>query len=88
MKVNSPVLIMVLSMGKINMFTMLHDMDSVDQLMAEHSNSNETLDELHNREHVTLGNNVHEDDEDNQHLGDEEGNTPPPYLTGWEWLTG
>ena len=88
MKVNGTVLIIVVSMHTVNMFIMLHDLDTAYQVMAEqHIRPDKTPDEMDNGEEVTIGNNVHTDDDD--HLGrDEKEGRPPPYLTGWEWLTG
>ena len=89
MKVNRAALMMVLSMGNMDMFSMLHDLDSVDQLMAEwHYNYNETLDELQNGEHVTTGNTAIKMMMIINILEKMRKAKPPPHLTGWEWLTG
>ena len=81
MKGNSFVLILVISMHTVNMFIMLHDLDTAYQVRTEqHHSYYKTPDDVDNGEHA------HVDDDDHQHLGgDEKEGRPPPYLTGWEW---
>ena len=88
MKVISSGLILVVSMHTVDMFIMLHDLDTAYQVMAEqHYGPDKTPDGMDNGELVTTGINVH--DHHHPHLGrDEKEERPPPYLSGWEWLTG
>ena len=79
MKAGSSVLMIVLSMHTVSMFSMLLDLDTAYQMMAEQQlNHNETHD-------VTVRNNVLEDDDIGK---DVEESWPAQHLTGWEWLTG